>query len=260
MQSSLAKSLTVILAVSGSFNFAIAFASKSATFTRSISSTSTKRISTSIAMSDADRYTIPDQPARFARAKEENNQRYLDIDTVYDPSYLKGKRVAITGANRGVGLELAKELVAQGGKLVAIVRASSEELDALKPDEVVVGIDVQSDEACETIASQIKGGPIDILVNNAGYFYEPVEMIDSLNFKEELKMIDICALGPLRVSSNLYNNGLLKEGSSIAMITSQGGAISWRTTQNPNGEYYLYFQLIVSQCQAQGSSKGLDGI
>lgn len=48
-------------------------------------------------------------------------------------------------------------------------------------------------------------------------------------------MIDICALGPLRISANLYQNGLLKEGSSIAMITSQGGAISWRTTQNPTG-------------------------
>jgi len=189
-------------------------------------------------MSDAERYTIPDQPARFARAKKENNKRYLDIESVYDPSYIKGKRVAITGANRGVGLALATELVAQGGKLVAIVRGTSEELQALNPDEVVTGIDVTSDEACDTIASKITGGPVDILINNAGYFYEPVEMIDSLNFKEELKMIDICALGPLRVAANLYNNGILKEGSSIAMITSQGGSISWRTVQNPNGGDY----------------------
>ena len=76
------------------------------------------------------------------------------------------------------------------------------------------------------------------LINNAGYFYEPVEKIDSLNFPEELKMIDICALGPLRVSSSLYNAGLLQPGSVIAMITSQGGSISWRTTQNPSGGDY----------------------
>ena len=187
-------------------------------------------------MADSERYTIPDQPARFARAKEEKNERYLDIESVYDAAYLKGKRVAITGANRGIGLALATELVAQGGKLVAIVRSSSEAMEALKPDEVVTGIDVMSDEACDTIASKITGGPIDILINNAGYFYEPEEKIDSLNFKEQLKQIDICALGPLRVSANLYNGGLLKEGSSIAMITSQGGAVSWRTTQNPTGK------------------------
>lgn len=192
-----------------------------------------------MAKDSAERYTIPDQAARFARAKAENNERYLNIESVYDGSYFKDKRVAITGANRGVGLSLAKELVAQGGKLVAICRSSSPELEALKPDEIITGIDVVSDEKCDTIASKITGGPIDILVNNAGYFYEPVEKIDSLNFKEEMKMIDICALGPLRVCANLFNNGLLKDGqSSIAMITSQGGSISWRTDQNHDGGDY----------------------
>jgi len=198
---------------------------------RAISST------THLAMS-SDRYTIPDQPARFARAKAEDNRRYLDIETVYDPSYLKGKRVAVTGANRGIGLALAKELTAQGGRLVAICRSSSAELDALNPEEVVTGIDVTSDEACDGIAGKVTGGPIDILINNAGYFYEPEEKIDSVNYKEDWKMIDICALGPLRVSSNLVNAGLLEEGSRIAIITSQGGSVTWRTTQNPTGGDY----------------------
>lgn len=186
----------------------------------------------------SDRYSIPDQPARFARAKKENNKRYLDIGSVYDPSYLKGKRVAVTGCNRGIGLALAQELVKEGGKLIAICRSLSPQLEKLNPEEILLGVDVTSDEDCEEIASKITGGPIDILINNAGYFYEPVEKIDSLNFKEELKMIDICALGPLRISASLYNAGLLKEGAIIAMITSQGGSISWRTTQNPEGGDY----------------------
>lgn len=201
------------------------------TFHRSIATPS------ALAMS-ADRYTIPDQPARFARAKAEKNERYLDIETVYDPSYLKGKRVAITGANRGIGLSLAKELTAQGGKIVAIVRASSPELDALNPDEVITGVDVTSDEGCEELGGKVTGGPIDILINNAGYFYEPEETLKSMNFKEQWKMIDICALGPLRISTSIVNAGLMKEGSTIAMITSQGGSISWRTVQNPTGGDY----------------------
>ncbi|GMH75767.1 hypothetical protein TL16_g06868, partial [Triparma laevis f. inornata] len=185
-------------------------------------------------------YSIPDQPARFAKAKEENNQRFLDITSVYDPSYLSGKRVALTGANRGIGLSLAKELSEQGAKIVALVRKSSPELDALNPEEVITGIEATSDDACKTLAEKIKGGPVDVLINNAGYFYEPVEMIsdDSLNFSEELKMIDICALGPLRVTSNLYQAGLIKEGCKVAMITSQGGSVGWRTTQNPTGGDY----------------------
>jgi NADPH:quinone reductase-like Zn-dependent oxidoreductase len=109
------------------------------------------------------RYTIPDQPARFARAKAENNQRYLDIATVYDPSFLKGKRVAVTGANRGIGLALATELTAAGAELIAIVRSSSAELDALKPAELITGIEMTSDEKCAAIKDLIKGGPIDIV-------------------------------------------------------------------------------------------------
>jgi len=178
------------------------------------------------------------QPARFARAQKEKNERYLNIESVYDPSYLKGKRVAVTGCNRGVGLALAEELKAQGAKIIALCRSSSPELDKLDPEEVVLGLDVTNDKECACVASKIKGGPIDILINNAGYFYEPVEEIDSLNFPEELKMIDICALGPLRVSSAFYNAGLLESGSVIAMITSQGGSIDWRTAQNPTGGDY----------------------
>ena len=47
----------------------------------------------------------------------------------------------------------------------------------------------------------ILGKLIDILINNAGYFYEPVEKIDSLNFDEEIRMFDICAVGPNRITS-----------------------------------------------------------
>lgn len=214
-----------------------AFLSARASAFNSVGAPFAIKSSSALSMS-AEKYTIADQPARFAKAKAEDNKRVLDIDSMYDGSYLKDKRVAITGANRGIGLALAKQCVADGAKLIAICRSDSEELQALNPEEVVLGIDVTDDEICEGIASKITGGPIDILVNNAGYFYEPVEKMDSLNFKEELKMIDICALGPLRVSASLFNGGLLKEGSKVAMITSQGGSVGWRTTQNPTGGDY----------------------
>lgn len=48
------------------------------------------------ALSDATRYTIADQPKRFANAKKENNVRVLDIDKVYAPN-VKDKVVLVTG-------------------------------------------------------------------------------------------------------------------------------------------------------------------
>ena len=109
---------------------------------------------------------------------------------------------------------------------------------------------------------------IDIVINNAGYFYEPPESIinNCLNMKEELSMIDICALGPLRIVDALVQGAYLctssdipsvpvdntndnttnvanisntqQTPSKIIMITSQGGSISWRFTQNPAGGDY----------------------
>lgn len=54
-----------------------------------------------------------------------------------------------------------------------------------------------------------------------------------MNFEEQLKQIDICAVGPLRVSQTLFKAGLIK--GSVVIITSQAGSAEWRFTQNPEG-------------------------
>jgi NADP-dependent 3-hydroxy acid dehydrogenase YdfG len=124
--------------------------------------------------------------------------------------------------------------------LIAIVRSSSPELDALRPQQIVTGIDATNDDdtAVHLLAQMKDGGPIDILVNNAGYFKTEVEKLTNLDFADEIKTIDICAVGPLRITSSLVNGGLLKEGSKVIMITSQGGSVSWRPTQCPDGGDY----------------------
>ena len=127
------------------------------------SSTSSRHRTASTMSSTDEKYSIADQKARFAKAKKENNQRYLDITSIYDGSFLKGQRVAVTGANRGVGLSLATELAEQGAKVVGLCRHSSKELDDVKPDEVVTGVDVTDDKLCEWLPDKIKGGPIDIV-------------------------------------------------------------------------------------------------
>lgn len=62
--------------------------------------------------------------------------------------------------------------------------------------------------------------------------------MEQLDFPDQLKTIDICALGPLRISQSLINGGLMKEGSKIIMITSQGGSITWRPVQCCDGGDY----------------------
>lgn len=67
---------------------------------------------------------------------------------------------------------------------------------------------------------------------------EAVETLETLNFPEQIKTIDICACGPLRVTASLLNGNLLQKGSKIIMITSQGGSIGWRPVQCPKGTDY----------------------
>jgi NAD(P)-dependent dehydrogenase (short-subunit alcohol dehydrogenase family) len=189
-------------------------------------------------------YSIADQQARFAKAKEETNQRFLDITSVYDGGDLSGKRVLVTGGNRGLGLEITKELVAIGATVLVTCRKSSPELEKLVGKyNVYENVDVTDTEAVKACTKKIKsdGGDVDVVINNAGYFYEPFESIleDSLNFEEQLKQINICALGPLRVNAAMVNAGALAKDAKLVTITSQAGSVEWRFTQNKDkgGDY-----------------------
>jgi NAD(P)-dependent dehydrogenase (short-subunit alcohol dehydrogenase family) len=184
---------------------------------------------------------MPDQAARFAKAKADGNERYLDITTVYDGSELTNKRVLVTGGNRGLGFELTKELKKQGADVAVLCRGTNEELESLIGKEhVYSGVDVTNTEAVNA-AFQSFSYKFDMIINNAGYFYKHPETIldNSLNFEEQLKQINICALGPLRVNAAAVNAGALHQGAKLVIITSQAGSCEWRATQNKDegGDY-----------------------
>jgi NAD(P)-dependent dehydrogenase (short-subunit alcohol dehydrogenase family) len=200
-------------------------------------------------MSDFDetrggKYSIPDQAKRFAKANDDNDARHLDIETVYDGSVYNGKTVLVTGGNRGLGFELSKELMSQGAKVLVTCRRSNDDLDALVGTENVYGgVDVTDEKAIGEAMKKIKeaGIGLDMIINNAGYFYSQYESIlqDTLNFEEQLKQINICGMGPLRVNAAAVTNGALAEGAKLIIITSQAGSCEWRFTQNKDegGDY-----------------------
>eukprot|EP00747_Dinoflagellata_sp_TGD_P070977 gnl/TRDRNA2_/TRDRNA2_156810_c2_seq2.p1 gnl/TRDRNA2_/TRDRNA2_156810_c2~~gnl/TRDRNA2_/TRDRNA2_156810_c2_seq2.p1 ORF type:complete len:300 (+),score=43.10 gnl/TRDRNA2_/TRDRNA2_156810_c2_seq2:48-902(+) len=194
---------------------------------------------------------MADQVARYARAKEESNQRYLNISSVFAGAYLRGKRVLVTGGNRGLGLALVKELVRlRASSILVFCRTRSLELQAEVTKaagvgvkiELYEGVDVTDEIAVEAAVAKIDT-PIHILINNAGYFYGPQEKVldKTLNFQEQMKQIDICSLGPLRVTSALLTSKKLMPNlkSIVVLITSQAGSCEWRFTQSKGagGDY-----------------------
>ena len=189
---------------------------------------------------DKKNYSTADQVARFAHQKATSNTRALAIERHFNGSDLEGKYILITGTNRGLGLALVKEAIANGANVIAACRKASAELKATNPFRIIEGVDVTIDSNMKNLVDGLKGVDVDILINNAGYFMKERESIleGTMDFSEELKMIDICAVGMLRVTNAMYRAGNLKSGAKIAMITSQGGSVGWRDVQCPNGGDY----------------------
>lgn len=177
-------------------------------------------------------YSSPNQPERFAQQKVNKDTRALDIDAWYNPTLVKGKVVLVTGSNRGIGLALVQQLVKDGAKVVATYRNHVPQVEGIWKG--IDDVDVTVTKKVEKMADKLKEQDVkvDILINNAGYFMEPTETIETCNFDEQLKMIDICSVGMLRVSSALVKRGLLSDNAKVSFITSQGGSIAWRDIQN----------------------------
>ncbi|HMI92205.1 MAG TPA: SDR family oxidoreductase [Polyangiales bacterium] len=137
----------------------------------------------------------------------------------------------VTGANRGIGLELCAQLRARGHEVIAVCRNATPELSRLGV-QVEAGVDVASDDALATLAKRLAGTRIDWLVCNAGILRH--ESLDALDFASVQAQLEVNALGPLRTVHALLAN--LARGSKVALITSRMGSIA----DNGSGGAYGY--------------------
>ena len=145
------------------------------------------------------------------------------------------KTVLITGANRGLGLEFAKQFAQLGYTVIGTARnpEKATELKALGAN--VIALDVTDSESVAGMAVSLKGTPIDILVNNAGVIGNPQDNFKSFDFDKALITLNINSLGPMRVTQALYDNLLAGNEKKVIQITSILGSI-----ENNSGGYYDY--------------------
>ena len=141
------------------------------------------------------------------------------------------KTVLVTGANRGIGLELCRQLVARGETVIGTCRCRSPELEKLGI-EVFDEVDVTSDQRVGEMARQLNGRWIDILINNAGILTR--ESLEDLDFGRMRRQFEVNSLGPLRVTHALLPN--LPPGAKVVIITSRMGSIG----DNSSGGRYGY--------------------
>jgi NAD(P)-dependent dehydrogenase (short-subunit alcohol dehydrogenase family) len=139
--------------------------------------------------------------------------------------------VLVTGANRGIGLQLCEQFADRGDDVIAVCRRASDELSELGV-RIIDGIDVGSGEAVETLRKEVDGLLIDILVNNAGMLRR--DTFGNIDYDSMAEQYRVNTLGPLRVTEALAEN--LQEGSKVAIVSSRVGSIG----DNGSGGNYGY--------------------
>lgn len=154
----------------------------------------------------------------------------------------------VTGANRGIGLELCKQLKEKGKQVVSVCRTSSEELNALNV-RVIEGIDVSEDTSIKRMLEEIGDVQVEILMNNAGIL--SLETLEDMNFERISKQFEVNSIGPLRVTTALLP--MMQEGSKIALFSSQASSI----TNNTFGSRYGY-RMSKAALNMAGASLALD--
>ncbi|MFE8070932.1 SDR family oxidoreductase [Marinobacteraceae bacterium S3BR75-40.1] len=139
--------------------------------------------------------------------------------------------VVVTGANRGIGLELVRAWKGRGDEVIAVCRKSSDELQDLGV-QIIEDVDVSQPSSLNHLRKSLEGTRIDVLFNCAGIMRS--ETLDDMNYDQIREQFEVNTIGPLHTTLALLD--LIPEGGRVAMMTSRMGSIE----DNTSGGKYGY--------------------
>ena len=152
---------------------------------------------------------------------------------------LSGKVAVVTGASKGIGAAIAKQLAAEGAEVVVNYSSSKEGADKVVAEisknggkAIAIQANLSQLEEVKKLFSEVtkKYKKVDILINNAGiYEFAPLEEITSNHFN---KMFDLNVLGLLLVTQEAVKH-FDPKGGSIINISSIASTIA-----QPNASVY----------------------
>lgn len=152
--------------------------------------------------------------------------------------------ILITGANRGLGLEFARQYAAEGWDVIATARdpKSSEELQRLAKNKNVSlhRLDVASDESVKQLAENLNRKPIDLLVLNSAIYTRNGNTLGELNFAGWRESFETNVLGAIRVAEALIENVAASKRKQIAAISSGMGSLETLESTIGFGIAYQY--------------------
>ena len=144
--------------------------------------------------------------------------------------------VLITGANRGLGLEFARQYAADGWTVIAGCRRpdGASELRAIDKVEVHA-VDVAEPTEVDSFASALGGRPLDLVIANAGVYGGDGQTLGGIDYEAFDRTLRVNLFGPLRIAEAFHAN-LEAAGGKLVAITSQMGSID----DNKSGGFIAY--------------------
>jgi len=150
--------------------------------------------------------------------------------------------VLITGANRGIGLELARQYLKKSSRVFATSRTSESapslsELKQSYPDTLqVLPLEVTDDRSVQTLVEALRGETIDVLINNAGVSGGKQQDIRSMDYAWWAHTLAVNAIAPFRVTVAVLDNLRRSRNPRIITLSSQLGSMLRATTTG----FYAY--------------------
>ena len=143
----------------------------------------------------------------------------------------------VTGANRGVGLALARLYAGEGWHVIATARkpAEAKDLQALPGTITVEALEVTDHEAVKALAAKYQGEAIDVLYNNAGINGRGAARLGAIDPEELRQTLLVNTWAPILIAEAFAPHVAASSQKKLAFISSQLGSIA-----NNGGGRYAY--------------------
>ncbi|MGJ8644957.1 MAG: SDR family oxidoreductase [Luteolibacter sp.] len=154
------------------------------------------------------------------------------LTSIFAQDAKKDLTVLITGANRGLGLEFAKQFSEKGYHVIGTARSPEKATDLKATGAEIMKLDVTSEEDIAALAEALKGKKLDILINNAGYFGPTLSVgknnakIHNITREEMLDCFTINTMGPIFVSQALLPSLKLSKNPKIINISTRSSQLA----------------------------------
>jgi len=139
--------------------------------------------------------------------------------------------VLVSGANRGIGLRLARNYAERGWTVIATARkpANATELNELaagNPKVSVERMDLLDHDSIDALAAKLKDVPIDVLLNNAAMLGDPAgQDFGTLDYELMAQVYAVNTVGTMKMAEAFISNVAASEQKKLVAVTSLQASI-----------------------------------